>query len=52
MGMKQFFNRQTFSTVLELIGASLVVIGVSSFSVAAAFVVGGIALVGIGYLLG
>lgn len=50
--MKRFLTRQLFSTILELIGAGLVVIGVSSFSVAAGFVVAGIALVGIGYLVG
>ena len=50
--MKKLFTRRTLTTLLELIGASLVVIGVSSVSVAAGLVVAGIALVGIGYLIG
>jgi hypothetical protein len=51
MGLKRLLTRRTFTTLLELIGACLVVIGVSSVSVAAGLVVAGIALVGIGYLL-
>lgn len=44
-------NRRVLVTALELIGISLVVIGVSSWSLAAGFVVAGLALTGIGYLL-
>lgn len=43
-------NRAYITTALELVGAMLVVIGVSSFSVAAGLIVGGVALIGIGYL--
>jgi len=43
-------NRAHITTAIELIGVILVVIGVSSFSPAAGLIVGGVALIGIGYL--
>jgi len=43
-------DRAFITTALEVIGAILVVIGVSSFSTAAGLIVGGVALIGIGYL--
>ena len=43
-------SRSSITTTLELIGAVLVVIGVSSFSVAAGLIAGGVILIGIGYL--
>lgn len=47
----KWMNRRVLVTILELFGIGLVVIGVSSFSLAAGLVVGGLALTGIGYLL-
>lgn len=44
-------NLPRYTLVLELIGIVLVVIGVSSLSVSAGLITGGLALVGIGYLL-
>jgi len=43
-------NREVLTTASEAIGTVLVVIGVSSWSIAAGFVVAGLALIGIGYL--
>ena len=43
---------QIISTLLELAGLVAVVVGVALFSIPAAIVVGGVALVGIGYALG
>ncbi len=43
-------NRAYITTALELVGAVMVVVGVLSFSVAAGVIVGGLALIGIGYL--
>ena len=51
--MKQWrtrFNRESVTTATEVIGAALVVIGVSSWSIAAGLVAAGLALIGIGYL--
>lgn len=44
--------RALLSTIAELVGAALVVTGVAQVSAAAACVVGGVLLVGIGYLVG
>lgn len=48
--MRDFF-RELFSTVLELLGAGLVVYGVAQVSIPAALVLAGVALVVIGYTL-
>ena len=48
MGM----NRSTFSTLLELIGISSLVIGVSLVSIPAALIVGGALVVLVGAALG
>jgi hypothetical protein len=47
----KWMNRRVLVTVLEVFGIVLVVIGVSSWSLAAGLVAAGIALTGIGYLL-
>jgi hypothetical protein len=47
---RTWFNRAAITTSLEVIGALLVVIGVTSWSLTAGIVVGGLALIGIGYL--
>lgn len=43
---------QIISTLLELVGLVAVVIGAAMFSIPVAIIVGGVALVGIGYALG
>lgn len=48
---RSVLNRGTFTLVTELIGISLVVIGVALWSAPAALVVAGLSLVAIGYLL-
>lgn len=51
MKEKRFkLNREALTTATEGIGTVLVVIGVSSWSIAAGLVVAGLALIGIGYL--
>ncbi|HET7486846.1 MAG TPA: hypothetical protein VFJ85_02890 [Acidimicrobiales bacterium] len=42
--------RSTLTTLLEILGASLIVTGIALVSVAAALVVAGIALAALGYL--
>jgi hypothetical protein len=44
--------RDLFTTLLELLGLAAVVAGVALWSVPAALVTGGLAAVGVGYLVG
>jgi amino acid permease len=45
-------NRSTFSTVVELIGASLLIIGVGMLSIPVSLIVGGVLLTLLGASLG
>jgi hypothetical protein len=44
--------RQTLTTISELAGIALIVVGIGIWSIAAALVAAGLALVGIGYIEG